>query len=230
MKDKTFNTLFMLSSIDGKISTGSTDKRDVDKDFPKIKGIKEGLQQYYNLEKLTDIHSFNTGKVMAKVGMNKKQKNIIKIPANFIIVDNKPHLTKIGVENLLKRTQKLYLVTTNKKHPAYKVKSQDLKIIHYKNKINFINLFKKLKQKYNIPKVTIQSGGNMNALLIRKNLIDRLSLVIAPTLIGGKQTSTLVDGASLKSLKDLKHIKSLKLTKVAKLKNSYLHLVYSLRS
>ena len=70
----------------------------------------------------------------------------------------------------------------------------------------------------------------MNALLIRKNLIDRLSLVIAPTLIGGKQTSTLVDGASLKSLKDLKHIKSLKLTKVAKLKNSYLHLVYSLRS
>ena len=49
--ERTFNTLFMLSSVDGKISTGNIDKRDVDKDFPKIEGLKEGLQQYYALEK-----------------------------------------------------------------------------------------------------------------------------------------------------------------------------------
>ena len=42
-----FTTLFMLMSVDGKISTGATDKLDVDKDFPKISGLKEGLSQYY---------------------------------------------------------------------------------------------------------------------------------------------------------------------------------------
>ena len=42
-------TLFMLISVDGKISTGNINERDTDKDFHKIKGVVEGLQQYYDL-------------------------------------------------------------------------------------------------------------------------------------------------------------------------------------
>ena len=33
-------TLFMLMSVDGKISTGASDELDVDKDFPEIPGIR----------------------------------------------------------------------------------------------------------------------------------------------------------------------------------------------
>lgn len=33
-------TLFMLMSVDGKISTGATDHLDMDQDFPKIDGVK----------------------------------------------------------------------------------------------------------------------------------------------------------------------------------------------
>lgn len=40
--DKPITTLFMLMSVDGKISTGATDDLDVDKDFPQISGISEG--------------------------------------------------------------------------------------------------------------------------------------------------------------------------------------------
>ena len=36
--DRAIKTLFMLMSVDGKISTGASDNLDVDKDFPKIKG------------------------------------------------------------------------------------------------------------------------------------------------------------------------------------------------
>lgn len=36
--DRPITTLFMLMSVDGKISTGSTDELDVDRDFPKIDG------------------------------------------------------------------------------------------------------------------------------------------------------------------------------------------------
>lgn len=43
----------MLSSVDGKISTGNSEKLDVDKDYPKIKGVKEGLHQYYEIEQTT---------------------------------------------------------------------------------------------------------------------------------------------------------------------------------
>ena len=224
MGQRTFNTLFMLSSVDGKISTGDTNKRDVDKDLSKIKGIKEGLKQYYKLEQKTDLHSLNTGRVMAKIGVNTNKCPINCPSVNFIIIDNN-HLNKKGVENLIKKTKKLYIVTSNKNHPAFKAKEK-LEVIYYPSKINFNNLFKKLKQKYKVNKVTIQSGGTLNATLVREGLIDRISFVIAPSLIGGKNTSTLIDGKSLRSDKDLKQIKALKLRECKKLKNSYLHLVY----
>ena len=44
--DRPITTLYMLMSLDGKISTGASDDRDVDKDFPNIAGLKEGLPQY----------------------------------------------------------------------------------------------------------------------------------------------------------------------------------------
>ena len=51
-------TLFMIESVDGKISSGDSDSVDVDKDWKEIKGLKEGLHQYYELEKKTDFVSF----------------------------------------------------------------------------------------------------------------------------------------------------------------------------
>ena len=37
--NRPITTLFMLMSVDGKISTGSTDALDVDQDFPHIDGL-----------------------------------------------------------------------------------------------------------------------------------------------------------------------------------------------
>ena len=38
-------TLFMLMSVDGKISTGAADDLDVDRDFPQIPGLREGRSE-----------------------------------------------------------------------------------------------------------------------------------------------------------------------------------------
>ncbi|MEK6847424.1 MAG: dihydrofolate reductase family protein [Nanoarchaeota archaeon] len=227
--DKPITTLFMLTSVDGKISTGSNDKLDVDKDFPKIRGIKEGLKQYYEIEQTTDLHSFNSGRVLAKVGANKPQKNLVKLPVSFLIIDNEPHLNKTGVDNFLKKSKKLYIITTNNNHPAFKRKNADnLEIIYYKNKIDFVDLFRKLKWDFGINKMTIQTGGTLNSIILRNKLIDKISIVVAPTLIGGKDTPSLIDGKSLSSVKELSLIKALKLTEVKKLNDSYLHLKYDI--
>ena len=72
LKKRPITTLFMLESLDGKISSGSTDNLDADKDFPQIEGVKEGLHQYYEIEQITDFYSLNTERVMAKIGVNDK--------------------------------------------------------------------------------------------------------------------------------------------------------------
>jgi 2,5-diamino-6-(ribosylamino)-4(3H)-pyrimidinone 5'-phosphate reductase len=218
-------TLFMLTSVDGKISSGSGDERDFDLDLPTIKWPAQGLAQYYALEQKTDLTSFNTGKVMAKIGWNEEKIKTEKTPVSFVIVDNAPHLSKKGITNLANHAKKLYLVTNNANHPAFNIEVSNLEIIKIEKKINFIKLFENLKKK-NIDNLTIQSGGEMNATLIRNGLINYVSIVMAPILVGGKETPTLIDGLDILSQTDLAQIKSLKVIKAEVLKNSYLHIKY----
>lgn len=215
----------MLMSVDGKISTGSSDKRDFDKDLLKIQSLASGLEQYYELEKATDVFSLNTGKVMAKIGWNELKTNIPRLPVNLVIIDNKPHLTRQGVANLVEHSEMLYIVTTNDMSPANNIHSEKLMVIKYVDDIDFVGLFHKLK-KAGADTLTIQSGGDMNATLLRLGLINYLSIVTAPILIGGKDTASLIGGDSIGSFEDLKMLRSLKLASVEKLKDSYLHTKY----
>ncbi|MDO8584334.1 MAG: dihydrofolate reductase family protein [bacterium] len=225
MTNRPLTTLFMLMSLDGKISTGDTDERDFDKDLKTIPGILEGLPQYYELEKQTDIVSFNTGRVMAKIGVNDRKETPAKIPCSFVIVDNYPHLTIAGVEYLSRWVKTLYLVTTNSDHPAKQVAADNIVVLE-SEQIDFPYLFEDLKSKFGIERVTIQSGGTVNAELIRAGLIDHLSIVVAPCLVGGKNTASLVDGESLKTEEDLRKIKPLHLESATVLNDGYLHLRY----
>jgi 2,5-diamino-6-(ribosylamino)-4(3H)-pyrimidinone 5'-phosphate reductase len=218
-------TLFMLMSVDGKISTGDNDSMDVDKDYPKIEGVREGLQQYYDIEQTTDLYSLSSGKVMAKMGVNDREDKPKESPVSFIVIDDS-HLTEKGILYLTKKCKKLFLVTASKNHPALNIKVDNLAVINYEDKIDFINLFEKLKANYSIEKLTIQTGGTLNSVLLREGLIDHLSIVMAPCLIGGKNTSTLIDGESLHSENELLKIKPLRLIDCEKLENSYLHLKY----
>jgi 2,5-diamino-6-(ribosylamino)-4(3H)-pyrimidinone 5'-phosphate reductase len=209
-------------SLDGKISTGSSDDRDFDKDLPDIPGVAEGLYQYYELEEKTDLFSFNTGKVMAKVGWNEVRENITKIPVTFVIIDSQPHLTKFGIENLLKRCKGLIIVTTNTSHPALNIEDRNLEVIKFTDNIGFVELFTQLDSR-RIERMTIQSGGDMNATLLRAGLINEISIVVAPVLIGGKDTPSLIGG---QSLFELEALKTLELLEVKRLENDYLQLRY----
>lgn len=221
-------TLFMLESLDGKISSGSNDSLDVDKDFKKIDGVKEGLHQYYEIEAETDIFSLNTGRVMAKIGVNDKETPPEKMDVvTFIIIDNKPHLTENGVKYLCNWTGRLILVTTNKNHPAFvlKEKIDNLEILYY-DELDLKKMLEDINEKYNAKRVTIQSGGNLNGLFLRQNLIDYVHIVIAPILVGGRDVSTLIDGDSIKNDSELSKLKSLQLIECNVLDDSYIELEY----
>ncbi len=222
----------MLTSLDGKISTGDTDILDVDQDYKNISGLMEGLQQYYDLEMQTDLFSLNTGRVFAKIGFNEKIDEPKKLPVSFIVIDNKPHLTIQGVAYLAKKSTKLIVATTNSAHPAFLAKQEypNIEIISYNNKIDFKDLFSKLRSNHDVDKLTIQSGGTLNTTLVREGLIDRVLLVVAPALIGGKDTSTLMDGDSLHSQDDLSKIKTLELVQAKPLNDSYLLLEYKVKN
>jgi 2,5-diamino-6-(ribosylamino)-4(3H)-pyrimidinone 5'-phosphate reductase len=218
-------TLFMLMSLDGKISTGASDERDFDKDLPNVPGVAEGLEQYYQLETTTDRFSLNTGRVLAKVGWNDTKTNIQRLPVSFVVVDN-AHLTPLGVQNLLDRTERLIVVTGNSRHPAIQVDDARLDLLQADTEIDWRRVFGQLSD-MGVRNLTVQSGGTLNATLARAGLINYLSVVIAPVLVGGRSTPSLLNGDSLDGEDDLHLLRPLRLLSVRELYSSYLHLRYA---
>ena len=227
--ERPITTLFMLESLDGKINSGNSDNLDADKDWCQIKGVKEGLHQYYEIEATTDYYSLNTGRVMAKIGVNDRKEYHEKVDISFIIIDNKPHLNEHGIDYLCNWVEKLILVTTNKNHIAFSLKEkyENLDILYYEV-LDLKTLLTDMKQKYNAEKITIQSGGNMNGKFLREDLIDYVNVVIAPLLVGGRDTSTLIDGDAISKVNELNKLKALQLIECNKLEDSYIQLKYKI--
>mgnify|MGYP006072519587 FL=1 len=227
--ERPITTLFMLESLDGKINSGNSDNLDADKDWCQIEGVKEGLHQYYEIEATTDYYSLNTGRVMAKIGVNDRKEYHEKVDISFIIIDNKPHLNEHGIDYLCNWVEKLILVTTNKNHIAFSLKEkyENLDILYYEV-LDLKTLLTDMKQKYNAEKITIQSGGNMNGKFLREDLIDYVNVVIAPLLVGGRDTSTLIDGDAISTVNELNKLKALQLIECNKLEDSYIQLKYKI--
>lgn len=221
--ERPVTTLFMLMSVDGKISTGSVDERDVDRDLPLIEGVREGLHQYYEIEQTTDLWSFNTGRVQEKMGVNNKAMPA-KGPVSFVILDNH-HLEESGVRYFCALSREFVLITSNPDHPAFGVKEENLHIL-YQEKTDLRKALEILKSEFGCERLTLQSGGTVNSLFLREKLIDFVDVVVAPVLIGGKNTSTLVDGESLRTQEDLKKLGIMKLESSEVLEDSYLRLRY----
>lgn len=227
--ERPITTLFMLESLDGKINSGNSDNLDADKDWCQIEGVKEGLHQYYEIEATTDYYSLNTGRVMAKIGVNDRKEYHEKVDISFIIIDNKPHLNEHGIDYLCNWVEKLILVTTNKNHIAFSLKEkyENLDILYYEV-LDLKTLLTDMKQKYNAEKITIQSGGNLNGKFLREDLIDYVNIVIAPLLVGGRDTSTLIDGDAISTVNELNKLKALQLIECNKLEDSYIQLKYKI--
>ena len=221
--DRPVTTLFMLMSVDGKISTGATDEMDFDRDFPKIQGVAEGLHQYYEIEQTTDLWSFNTGRVQAKMGVNEKSEPA-KSPVSFVLLDNN-HLTEGGVKYFCALSKQFVLITSNNEHPAFCVDENNLHII-FQEKQDLGKALETLKKEYGCERLTVQSGGTVNSLFLRNKLLDYVDIVVAPVLIGGKETATLIDGQSLITGDELSELGILKLVDCSVLQDSYIRLKY----
>ena len=62
-----------------------------------------------------------------------------------------------------------------------------------KEKVDFAEAFKELKDEYQIKTLLTDSGPQLNNVLLRQNLVDEISLVIAPYIMAQAQPRIFVD-------------------------------------
>lgn len=91
-------------------------------------------------------------------------------------------------------------------------------------------MLQQLKGKYGCERIMIQSGGTLNGKFLREKLFDYVDIVVAPVLVGGKDTTTLIDGESIFTTEQLKELGTLELEKILSLEDSYIRLRYKVVS
>lgn len=151
-----------------------------------------------------------------------------KLCANFILPCGENHygfFLRCPTSFYNQPAKEFVLITSNANHPAFDVDESNLHIIR-QNGPSLKEALAELKSEYGCERITIQSGGTLNSLFLHEKLFDYIDIVIAPVLIGGKDTPTLIDGKSLLSESELSKIGVLKLQECMVLKKSYLRLRY----
>ena len=130
-------------------------------------------------------------------------------------------MTEHGVTYFCRKSKVLVLITSNKEHPAYNIKEKNLHII-FQEELSLEDALHELKSSYGCEKLTIQSGGTVNGVFLREKLFDYIDVVVAPVLIGGKETASLIDGSSILSENELSELGVLKLIDCTDLNDSYI--------
>lgn len=184
-----------------------------------------GVEIVNHLLELSKVQQLNRAD-LSRVNVAEIIRNVLQENMELIgdRVDNK-HLNENGIRYFCALSKEFVLITTNTRHPAFNVEDENLHII-YQNELSLKDALIKLKSEYGCERITIQTGGTLNNLFLREKLFDYVDIIIAPVLIGGKDTSTLIDGKSLTEECELSKLGVVKLQECVVLENSYLRLRY----
>jgi riboflavin-specific deaminase-like protein len=68
------------------------------------------------------------------------------------------------------------------------------------NEMDFEAAFRWLEKKWHVKKILCEGGGELNAALIRQNLVDEIYVTVCPLIFGGRSAPTLADGEGVSSV------------------------------
>lgn len=220
-----YNTLFLLSSLDGRISTGIGNNMDFDKDLP---GVVKGLGAYYEAEKSTDYWSMISGSVAMKLGADEGCfiKNFHE--CGHVLTDCYD-LTERAIEHIAKGCKELILVT-DITHRCYsrKVVTENMLVVCVSDMRNARDVMESLYA-CGVKSMTVQTGGRINSNLLRARVIDRVDLFIAPVIVGGVGVPTVADGRAISDVTRLSSLTALNLLSVKSYDGGLLRATYEVR-
>ena len=84
-------------------------------------------------------------------------------------------------------------------------------IIAGDEKVDFRGALEEINNRYKINNVRVDSGGTLNGILLRAGLVDEVSVLIHPFLVGGMTPSSLFRAADLISTEGVISLKVIKI-------------------
>jgi 2,5-diamino-6-(ribosylamino)-4(3H)-pyrimidinone 5'-phosphate reductase len=116
---------------------------------------------------------------------------------------------------------------TPKEHLEYLQEEEIKYIIAGERQVDLRQALEWMNEKVNSKRVRIDSGGILNGVMLRQGLVDEVSIVISPSLVGGTSPKTLFVAQDLMSEEG---VIPLTLISMERLKERYVWLRYKITS
>lgn len=110
-------------------------------------------------------------------------------------------------------------------HIAYLQEQQVPTIVAGTERVDLDGALKALNEKFGVKKVRVDSGGILNGALLRAGLVNEVSVIFNPELVGGESPKTMFVAPDLSSAEG---VIGLKLVHLEKLKEDYVWVRYQL--
>jgi len=211
-------TLFLPISVDGRITSGDSNRLDPDKKWksePFIMGI---IQQFFEFSQ-GGGHTVTSGETLAGMGVNDRDNPPKKTNINLVVLDDQTSLTPKGIMYASLNFNHIYMaVLSNHPITSFDNLPENVTLMSYEKELNLKDITHRLGKK-KVKELSIQSNGRFNARWLEEGLVDHLSVIISPLLVGGHGTPTLID-------KELLSVKPLVLTVCKAFGGDYVNVRY----
>jgi len=111
-------------------------------------------------------------------------------------------------------TPKSYLAYLKKMHYDYVTSGED--------HVDYCRAFETLNERYNTKTILVDSGGTLSSILLENDLIDEVSIILSPVLVGEKATNLF------RMLHQKNDSVRLELLQNKIYSDNYLHLIYKI--
>ena len=149
-----------------------------------------------------------------KVQHMRQRADAIMVGAETIRQDD-PQLCVRQPENWQNQPRKIIVSKSRNIDPAacvFSDKNTPVDIVCCKSAADWEEYFKKLGNE-NVMLLMVEGGGELAGQMLHYNLIDKVAIFVAPKLLGGKDSRTVIGGFNPDSLTEARGINDMKITR-----------------
>lgn len=193
--------LFMVASIDGKVTTNPTSNPDYDWNYVNTHYLDVYYKEMFSTGADGVVMSAYSFVNFMDLNAKKPKEWNSQLEVSIFVVDSRGLLNEFGLKVLKNRYKKLIIFVSELTPKLYLGVLNELNIEYFKSgteKVDYEKMFNHIAS-LGYKKISVESGGTLNSYLLRAKVIDEVQILTVPILVGGLGTPSIMDGPQLEN-------------------------------